>query len=118
MQFRDEITAVGKLRRMDEMIFLLEDDEDLLTVLCDVIKRGTGKDVLKLRSLNDLRAHKQEVLFINSLVGAIAVALSTFIVGRHYGAAGIVISCCILNFGGLIWATYKFRKYRTLWHAT
>jgi len=65
-----------------------------------------------------LRAHKQEVLFINSLVGAIAVALSTFIVGRHYGAAGIVISCCILNFGGLIWATYKFRKYRTLWHAT
>lgn len=63
-----------------------------------------------------LRAHKQEVFFLNSLVGAVAVALSTVIVGRHYGAAGIVITCCILNFGGLIWATYKFRKYRSLWH--
>lgn len=64
-----------------------------------------------------LRAHKQEVFFLNSLVGAVAVALSTFVVGRSYGAAGIVLSCCILNFGGLIWATYKFRKYRILWHA-
>jgi hypothetical protein len=64
-----------------------------------------------------LRAHKQEVFFLNSLIGALAVALSTFVVGRHYGAAGIVLSCCIVNFGGLIWATYKFRKYRTLWHA-
>jgi O-antigen/teichoic acid export membrane protein len=64
-----------------------------------------------------LRAHKQEVFFVNSLVGAVAVALSTFIFGRRYGAPGIVLSCCILNFGGLAWATYKFRKYRTLWHA-
>ena len=64
-----------------------------------------------------LRAHKQEVLFMNSLVGAVAVALSTVIIGRQYGAAGIVIICCILNFGGLAWSTYKFRKYRILWHA-
>ena len=64
-----------------------------------------------------LRAHKQEVFLLNSLVGAVAIALSTFFVGRHYGAAGIVISACVLNFAGLIWATYKFRKYRTLWHA-
>lgn len=63
-----------------------------------------------------LRAHKQEVFFTNSLVGAVAVALSTFIFGRRYGAAGIALACCILNFGGLAWATYKFRKYRRLWH--
>lgn len=63
-----------------------------------------------------LRAHKQEVFFVNSIVGAMVVALSAFIFGRRYGAAGIVVACCILNFGGLAWATYKFRKYRTLWH--
>lgn len=64
-----------------------------------------------------LRAHKQEVFFVNSLVGAIAVTICTFIFGRRYGATGIVISTCILNWCGLVWATYKFRKYRKLWHA-
>jgi O-antigen/teichoic acid export membrane protein len=64
-----------------------------------------------------LRAHKQEVFFVNSLVGAVAVTLCTFIFGRRYGATGIVVSTCLLNFAGLIWATYKFRKYRRLWHA-
>jgi O-antigen/teichoic acid export membrane protein len=63
-----------------------------------------------------LRAHKQEVFFINSLVGALATIACTFIFGRRYGATGIVVSCCIGNFGGLAWATYKFRKYRRLWH--
>jgi O-antigen/teichoic acid export membrane protein len=65
-----------------------------------------------------LRAHKQEVLFVNSLVGAIAVTACTFIFGRRYGAAGIVVSTCFLNFGGLVWSTYKFRKYRRLWHVS
>ena len=64
-----------------------------------------------------LRAHKQEVFFVNSLVGAIAVTICTFIFGRRYGAQGIVVSTCLLNWGGLVWATYKFRKYRRLWHA-
>ncbi len=64
-----------------------------------------------------LRAHKQEVLFVNSVVGAIAVTVCTFIFGRRYGATGIVVSTCLLNWGGLVWATYKFRKYRRLWHA-
>jgi len=63
-----------------------------------------------------LRAHKQEVFFLNSLVGAVAVALSTFVFGRRYGATGIALACCILNFGALAWATQKFRKYRRLWH--
>ena len=64
-----------------------------------------------------LRAHKKEVLFVNSVVGAVAVATCTFIFGRRYGATGIVVSTCLLNWGGLVWATYKFRKYRRLWHA-
>jgi hypothetical protein len=63
-----------------------------------------------------LRAHKQEVFFINSLVGALVVTLCTFIFGRYYGATGIVVSCCIGNVIGLIWATQKFMKYRRVWH--
>ena len=64
-----------------------------------------------------LRAHKREVFFVNSLVGAVAVTICTIIFGRSHGAAGIVVSTCLLNWGGLVWATYKFRKYRRLWHA-
>jgi O-antigen/teichoic acid export membrane protein len=63
-----------------------------------------------------LRAHKQEVFFVNSLVGAVTVTVCTFIFGRRYGATGIVVSTCLLNWVGLVWATYKFRKYRRLWH--
>jgi len=44
------------------MIFLLEDDYDLLTVLSDVIKRGTGREVLGLRTLDELRDRRQEAL--------------------------------------------------------
>jgi O-antigen/teichoic acid export membrane protein len=64
-----------------------------------------------------LRAHKQEVFFINSVVGAISVTILTLIFGRRYGAMGIVVSTSLLNCIGLVWATYLFRKYRRLWHA-
>jgi hypothetical protein len=64
-----------------------------------------------------LRAHKQEVFFVNSLVGAIGVTCCTFIFGRTYGAKGIVLSCCIGNLLGLAWATQKFLNYRRLWHS-
>lgn len=64
-----------------------------------------------------LRAHKQEVFFLNSLVGAVTVTVCTLTFGRHYGAKGIVVSCCIGNILGLVWATHKFLKYRRLWHA-
>jgi len=65
-----------------------------------------------------LRAHKQEVFFINSVVGAVTVTITTLTFGRYYGARGIAASCCIGNILGLVWSTYKFRKYRKLWHAT
>jgi hypothetical protein len=64
-----------------------------------------------------LRAHKREVLLVTSVVGAGVVTTCTFIFGKYYGATGIVISCCLGNFIGLVWATQKFRKYRRLWHA-
>jgi O-antigen/teichoic acid export membrane protein len=64
-----------------------------------------------------LRAHKQEVFLVNSVVGAITVTACTLIFGRIYGARGIVVSCCIGNVVGLIWATHKFLKYRRLWHS-
>jgi hypothetical protein len=64
-----------------------------------------------------LRAHKQEVLFINSLVGAGMMATCTLLVAGPYGAKGVVVSTCLLNVGGLVWSTYKFRKYRRIWHA-
>jgi O-antigen/teichoic acid export membrane protein len=63
-----------------------------------------------------LRAHKREVFFVNSLVGALAVTACTLVFGRRYGATGIVVSTCLLNCGGLAWATYKFLKYRRIWH--
>src|SRR5215472_8715261 len=64
-----------------------------------------------------LRAHKQEVFLVNSLVGAVTVTASTLIFGKYFGAKGIVVSCSIGNVFGLVWATYKFQKYRRLWHA-
>jgi hypothetical protein len=63
-----------------------------------------------------LRAHKQEVFLANAIVGALAVTAFTLIFGRLYGARGIVISCCIGNFPGLVWSTLIFQKYRRLWH--
>jgi O-antigen/teichoic acid export membrane protein len=65
-----------------------------------------------------LRSHKQEVFLVNSIVGALSVAACTLVFGRYYGAKGIVVSCCIGNILGLLWATSKFRKYRKLWHAS
>ena len=65
-----------------------------------------------------LRAHKQEVFFFNSIVGALLVTACTLVFGRYYGATGLVVSCCVGNVLGLGWATYKFQKYRTLWHAS
>jgi hypothetical protein len=64
-----------------------------------------------------LRAHKQEVLLMNSVAGAAVVTACTLIFGRAYGATGIVVSCSIANLLGLLWATQKFQKYRRLWHS-
>jgi O-antigen/teichoic acid export membrane protein len=63
-----------------------------------------------------LRAHKEEKFLLNSVVGAIGVAISTILLGKRYGAAGMVIGYCALNVCGLGWATQVFVKYRRIWH--
>ncbi len=64
-----------------------------------------------------LRAHKQEVLFVNSVVGAVAVTVFTLLLAKPYGARGIAVTCGLLNWTGVLWTTYKFQKYRRLWHS-
>jgi O-antigen/teichoic acid export membrane protein len=65
-----------------------------------------------------LRAHKQEKFLVNSIVAAILVALSTYFLGRYYGAPGIVTGNLIIAvFVGLPFGTYIFVKYRRIWHA-
>jgi len=43
-------------------IFLLEDDDDLRGVLIDLIRRATGREVLGLRTLAELRERRDAVL--------------------------------------------------------
>lgn len=64
-----------------------------------------------------LRAHKQEKFLFNSVLGAILVALSTYFLGKAYGALGMVAgSLAITVLVGLPLGTYTFQKYRRLWH--
>ena len=64
-----------------------------------------------------LRAHKQEKFLLNSVLSAVLIACSTLILGRYFGAAGVVIgSFMIALFVGLPFGTYTFFKYRGMWH--
>jgi hypothetical protein len=65
-----------------------------------------------------LRAHKQEKFLTLSVVGACLTATSTLLLGRRFGAMGMVSGYFFLNFViGLGFGTYIFFKYRRLWHA-
>jgi O-antigen/teichoic acid export membrane protein len=64
-----------------------------------------------------LRAHKQEKFLTISILVAVFMTCSTYLLGRPFGAIGMVsgylsINACIALGGG----TYTFLKYRTLWH--
>lgn len=64
-----------------------------------------------------LRAHKQEKFLFNSVLGAILVGLSTYLLGRAYGAMGMVTGSLFIGlFIGLPLGTYTFFKYRRIWH--
>jgi O-antigen/teichoic acid export membrane protein len=64
-----------------------------------------------------LRAHKQEKFLIPSVVGAITLTLSTYLLGRRYGALGMTSGQIVLAILiGLGLGYYTFAKYRKLWH--
>ena len=64
-----------------------------------------------------LRAHREEPLLINSLVGAALVPIAVLTFGPRYGASGIAIALFCLNiFVGLPWATWVFITKRKQWH--
>jgi len=66
-----------------------------------------------------LRAHKQEKFLLVSVLGATLMALSTYFLGKYYGAPGVVLGSLLIGlFMGFPLGTYIFVKYRRLWHAS
>ena len=66
----------------------------------------------------NLRAHKQEKFLLPSVIGAFLTACSTYFLGKHYGALGMVIGNLLIGLVfGLPSGTYIFLKYRRIWHA-
>jgi len=64
-----------------------------------------------------LRAHKKEPFLWNSVIGGILTALSTYFLGRAYGAIGMAAGYFGLTvFVGLGWATWIFIAKRRSWH--
>lgn len=65
-----------------------------------------------------LRAHKQEPLLGVFIASAVAVAASTFILGRAYGATGMMlgyfVATLVVSVGG---GTWVFLRKRREWHA-
>ena len=65
-----------------------------------------------------LRAHKQEKFLVNSVVGAVCVALSSFLLGRRFGALGMTAGqFTITAVVGVGFGFYIFQRYRRIWHA-
>jgi O-antigen/teichoic acid export membrane protein len=65
-----------------------------------------------------LRAHKQEKFLLNSVFTALLTGSSTYILGQHYGAMGMVVGYLTVSLGFSLGAgTYTFAKYRRIWHA-
>jgi O-antigen/teichoic acid export membrane protein len=64
-----------------------------------------------------LRAHKQEKFLLNSVLGAIFLTLSTYFLGRRFGAIGMTsgqfASAITLGLG---LGSYTFFKWRRIWH--
>lgn len=82
----------------------------LITVMLNVIIFGEA---------TYLRAHKQEKFLLNSVLGAVLMALSTWFFGKYYGARGVVVGSLLIGLlMGLPLGTYVFVKYRRLWHAS
>jgi O-antigen/teichoic acid export membrane protein len=90
----------------------------LSPALLGVLLVSTMINVIVFGEALYLRAHKQEKFLLNSVLGAVLVSGCTLILGKYYGAAGMVVGCLgTAIFMGLPLGTWTFIKYRRLWHA-
>ncbi len=64
-----------------------------------------------------LRAHKREPFLAQSLIVAGFVGASSFILGKPFGASGMMLGYFLICAGGLVSATVIFRRCRHQWHA-
>lgn len=65
-----------------------------------------------------MRAHKQEKFLVNSIMGAVLMLISSYALGKHFGALGMVVGYLIISIiVGLVVGTFIFLKYRRIWHA-
>ncbi len=65
-----------------------------------------------------LRAHKQEKFLILSVAGAVCLTISTFLLGRPFGALGMTSGQLVIGVVvGLSCGYYTFSKWRRIWHA-
>jgi hypothetical protein len=65
-----------------------------------------------------LRAHKQERFLVNSIVGAVLMLISSFVLGKYFGSTGMVSGyLAVTTLVGLGFGTSIFFKYRRIWHA-
>lgn len=65
-----------------------------------------------------LRAHKDEPLLACSVAVAVLTSISTYVLGREFGAAGITAGYLgVIATAGLIWATIVFVTKRRMWHS-
>jgi O-antigen/teichoic acid export membrane protein len=66
-----------------------------------------------------LRAHKQEKYLILSVAGALCLTVSSYFLGRHFGALGMTSGQLVLSLVlGLGAGGLTFAHYRRLWHAS
>jgi O-antigen/teichoic acid export membrane protein len=64
-----------------------------------------------------LRAHKQEKFLIPSVISAVCLTLSTYFLGRRFGALGMTSGQLLIGIViGVGWGGYIFSHYRRLWH--
>jgi O-antigen/teichoic acid export membrane protein len=64
-----------------------------------------------------LRAHKQEKFLIPSVLSAICLTLSTYFLGRRFGALGMTSGQLLIGIVlGIGYGGYIFSHYRRLWH--
>lgn len=64
-----------------------------------------------------LRAHKDEPLLACSIAVAVLTTISTYVLGRAFGAVGIAAGyLCVMTTAGVMWATLVFFSKRRTWH--